>query len=1565
MTLLLDHRLCCIVTLLVALLGVSACSEPSSGNLAELRLRLHLSPLAPNWISTQSAQLMMETGDGDRVKISSADWTMIQKDGYQEGVVSISGAWRGPLRFTLDLRETPSVSHTYQAHINAHPELDYLKQLLLHDPIALDESPPPIVDIYLQPLTFLSLSPAHSWINAVGLSSRFWWSTPHQETTDINQEARELLLASWSTMNIEGLENSSLTEVPFQRWRLITERLHEERPNLDWGRDLSHHLHAQYNGRPLNKTLARLLVNTPCALSILSKWSLSIRDQSSAEPPDAPRIPQSTRRGEDVVESRLEQTLLSDNEWSSCEADLQERLYLERPKVSISPNASESNELAPLRELSMSVFSLSEIAIEDIKLEARRPHLESLTLMALESSNPPRDAWTLDHRRLPQQIIKYELDWRQVNRPQVTLEVMALNALGSQSSATWTTPLLTPITAQLMTLSGVITPWDNGELIARPLLDHLSSHHLARRGERLPPQSSETTWRVEVDQRGRAELEINGYEGPLWLEAKHPNWGSLTAISVPSIGERPPIGNSHLTIDLIGVLISPISAFGGWLTHILSPSASSLSDVNVTLLDQWSSSTINIYDRFDRAQLWLSSMPLYTSLSFKPLYASPSSPSSSLAQRSSIIQEWEQRSLEALARWGRCGRGLRDYRGIEERSISSLWKIGASPLEEELQENSEGLSESQPLLERALTLWEELSLSACLSATDPHQPEQALEALRRVSIQRLLTDSLDAGREVMGLESELSLNAGIWAKSLDLRQKWRASKGSSISIDLSASRGIRALGFNVDSDDRRDPSSILTPLAVEPLTNRDHRPLCLWGPPLSFEESLRERDPSLTMTDGAWRSLNPQDLRELYPHSGESEAYDFAWAWLKTPSVGAAPSELPSMYPLPCQLSLSMGEGGFDDGLYTLQLTAKLWGSDELVERSLSVEIDQGPPSTSSQLIELPAESDWREYQEPSTNDPEMILSHWVSSLPVGEQSPLHLQITAHQPLRCLSSRSREPLLAPIRIGELSIDPFETSSPLDSLRRLSSPIILSELTPTTPYRTSRRYSKREGGDIYVDRFTGYWAFQTRLALTEEGTSVLYLRCEDDLGQSRLSRTLLTIDTEPPIITSAHLVGVNEALIRDGAARPLRGVTAEEVWRDIDLLDQPPRPLIWARWINHWLLCAERCPSDALRSLTLSLTAEDRVWESQELQARVEGVLYTTDSETAPIERREEKLISKDLGYFNNQGALAFNLYELLSKMDFTGFAPTEGRDLYLSLEMIIYDPAGQESRLPLSIQLRPTAPMVALNYLPAEDPLDELLLRGELSGVLNGDLGRVHIENPHTLPVEVRLYLPVSHISLSQEMRESGLTVSADRLFESCLFENSNTFNPLLRLVDYTTQGESSIVGRCVSLLPTPPSEQRFTLQAEQWRSDLGGSVLVYLLLPGESLELDLPRFSPSLPDDVRRLVLSPDILATPSSPSPFQRRRLPETSIFQRTITCDQCAPSFIAGNQIISLISYEQSFSPHSQSDELYAELRETFDLSFESPSWSLSVSIPEVDASSLLTPLLIDLSGDFSIY
>ena len=1504
--------------LVINFIGCAQSDTPRQ--VAELPLRLHLTPFSRSWIDEGRFEMTMFSSNGKKVSLPSSQW-LIQETGeepYLVATIELSGPWRAPLRFLINLRTKSGETHSWSTELESHPLLDHRRRSLwITEETNLSQGLQRL-NIKLQPLSFLS--DQIDWAHAVGLNSELWWDREEEiSTEDSGVDLKRILLEAWASSQGDFSEQDHQDPEHIERlWTSLNTALEDQ----SWGETFSSTLEKLYQGRVLDHRLAALLIHSFCA-----PFKLSITSPSQ----DMSSVPTSER---------------SKAELETCQRSQRGRIYFERPSLSILTGS--------LRSISARAFALSDSKIIDMNLHKVEINGDKSPL-SLNDESSEKSIWSFEDKSLSMVTVTSEIDWRLLNRPSLKLETSCTNEEGQEHSMIWPISLNTPITSTLFTFASLIKPFTTGKVIALPLTDRMSAQELNQEVKGL--------WSADIDNRGEAMIEISGYYGPLWvtaIEKSHDEQENSDLVlstlielppSPPSSREESSTHGNEIDSAHIGVWLSPNSSFATWLFEQLLPRGDQ--ETIVSMITQ----EINLAHRS------LFALALSQRLS-----------SSDLTTPSQQAELWHQQITEAHARWSLCAQGLMTRFRVDEEAITRIAELGEelslSTLFDRTREDSlEGIIEK--LIDAWLTQMAIACLSAELEESSDYSQTGLLSILRTLAANRLGHQDLTASRSLTSFDTTLELKSGVWSREY-LSNSWYVSHGSEFKISLNAARGLHTVALNLSKPLEEDQSELnLDTLPVELVAidlarteSSSPSSLCLWSPPLSLDLLIE----TPLDDDRTWHLLTETERIMLFESPRFMADYTLAWGWRSDDSrvQDSLQRSHHAPAPLPCEINLEGQNLSLESGQYHMNLAAELWGSDEegaleIEQQKLRMVVDQSVPLLTVHLDEQshPSErSPWLDL----TVDP--LLPRWVKSSPpnIMERESLFVTLKTDRPTRCRPFSDLDTALEPTQLGEISIEVNFPSDPLDIHRSLQGVDLFSNLKELSPYKVFERYARTEGGPLSIDPFVGSWAYGIEITPQAEGNSTLYLRCEDTLGRSTVSRLLFTVDSEAPQILSATLSGINEMRIRDSEGRPKLGILAHELEREVDLLELEGSAIKWGRWITHWMSCPEQCPSPILSSLILKVIATDEVTLNQELHASIVGSLYLLD------EREEarvlERALNLDLGKLDERGELNLNLYDLLTKRDFTGFPPADGEELHLELLLMITDIAGHQSMLPFHVELSPIAPMVKLHFTPPTLSLSQVVESGALDQVFGVSLGRLEIENPHPTPLMVSFPLPMSMIELGMSTRESGLSVESNRLEESCLVNESNRFDPSLRLVDYSLSGSNSIVGRCVPLAEPPPTEQELIFSSHEWPR---GNHLLFnglQLDPYETVEIELPLFSPPLSADLIALIHSPDIPPTPSEPSPFQRRLFNETSIFQRTNQCEQCTPAFIAGNRVASLSHWNHHFQASDESISIFRELEQVFDIPPLSPAWFVNVRALNERSHNHLMGAPINLDGAYQV-
>ena len=1006
----------------------------------------------------------------------------------------------------------------------------------------------------------------------------------------------------------------------------------------------------------------------------------------------------------------------------------------------------------------------------------------------------------------------------------------------------------------------------------------------------------ETKWDSALDVDGEFEIMVKGYHGPLLVTVTSNDDQRLMLITsmITSINQSDPFRSYSPQKRILW--LSPLSTLITWL--------------NITVFKDIlnSAGLVEQYQYLDQEQSWLTGHQSVTLVNHDTL----------IDHRMILDQVWT-----AHERWMRCGLGLVSQASNVD-DLDEPWRLTQPPLDHLL--SSLALALPFEKVSVAMTHWVEALLSGCLQTQINQGISADLGPLRRLALSEVLQGRTESIEGLTQLGTEITLNSGVWFKSSGV---WWLSEGHDVELSFTSSRGVMSVALGT-----MNPSFDLPQLNTTP--SQVSREVCPWSLLTNGRSDRRWQ-----WGEGEWAPLVMTELNGLFnePLSGDS----IGWRWSNNQIMAL---------PLPCHLSLYWDEIESSSDLITLEISSQLWGSADSnqlgthLRKQLHLTMDQSAPRIEHLLDD--SSGDWVLVEEGR--------SHWVSPTTQNTSRPITLHLTSVRPVICEASDQRSSLEDQYMLGDLQLArPVALDMESDSTLQ-NSPLL--DWLPPLPSRWAepvQRYARHGGGAVFSDRFIGAYQQQLKLNLepTLEGSSSIFVRCEDGLGQASITRSTFTVDTEVPRIVHASLSGVNEAVLQATLGQTVPGVARSYLSRHIDLLDRGEERIKWGRWVTHWTACRESCPLDDLRSLILTFRAQDTVWKSTSLKAYLDADIYILDEQGERIQETTQRL---SLEALNADGVGHLNIFDLLYNEEWTGLPPSFGESLSLDLTLTIIDPTGHLTALPIQLELVPLAPMVTVNFQPITDPVHTLIDRGDLAESLRGSFGTLQIHNPHDIPIFVALNLPHVQLDINLSTRDVGLPIELSRLLSSCLY------NPVLevfddhRLINHQLEGDLSISGQCVSLVPTPANEQSIVLLNNDW-SSLPIESFTFMLTPHEQRIVSLPQFTPTLPSMISQLILSPTALGNAEFPSPYQRYLFPETSIFQRDDgLCEGCLPSHLLGNRIVSLTSFFYEATPNELIEQRSDALERDYDVNITLQPWSLSVSRFDTDHHVLIHSLLI---------
>ena len=1575
-------------TIFLSIFLLFSCQGSAPPSELFLKLRIHIQDVKSEWIDHDQVKVTLSDSYGQQIHLHHHAYHEESDGLVWELSSSLSGSWSVSLSFNHLLEHQDDLDiDPLRLDLSPHPALDKVQQILLYDEYDTTKH---YVDIHLQALSFLKSSLEYSsmqgheaqlkmnhsetWVDTIGLSDQLWWwmiDQPFNEEDEalilskkeaqiiLNQAWRGLSQDSqWASHLFKSQESFDQLDNMWRPWLLVallnqdaskallneTEqdqlRSNEESElPLTWGALLYESLVTKLNGQRLSTLSLNVLAKVYC-----SPWSKkSISKARCLEAFKGVYIESPME-----VESLMAQARPQDSELNPTEKHIS---FIYRV---ISLDGSK------LLDTDLSILDPWGNHLDSDYLELSHDR-QNLRLSDVEFSANS----SLELEPLAVQLNEFDLAPKALNRPQFKIVLHAMNEAGAQQDKQLLVKYEAALRAQIKGLATLLHPLNTLEAQAEviravPLKENLFIPH------------DPSHWHTDINSDGYFELLIYGYNGPLWLTIDLSNGQKLWLLS--SMTE-------NTTINYLTVVLSPFSTFYTWLSLLFFEKHSSTDERGNVLIQKLT----EIYNYIDEQELWLSSQ--------KTVYNS-----SDFATRASRL-ELERLQAEQLAimaqeyRHGlQCTQSLIDFDLSRVEELSQLWLLGSRSFFDQLQAqepvddsfefnpNTEDWKK-HPWLEYSLTIWRSFMIGTCLvqslfdqerenqSESDHHLSQKLESAYQRLAINQILKKGSESGHMLADFGFDLSLNHGVWFYN---GESWLISHDENIHLSLKSNRGLVSVHVDgLDSD--HDLSTSEPNDAIEPF-------FCPWQWISNESERLLEHG-SRVWDDGQWQMIPNENIQEFFPLNQTLESRSMAWRW-------AVDHEVSPSYPLPltCQLDLSWQSTArelINEQVFLLKINAELWKLDhdelnepeenntdtEFINRDLSLELWRSPPELRFRLDAPTHAQDisqedhhsdesrdlaWQIYAE--ANHPHWIFKHAGFAEEQEQNSSLKVLLSSDRLVHCESSAQLSDLEYAQHIGDYHFPmPLHT----DQVRRhdqTEHELWQNEISPISTRRAWTRWTREAGGRRFQSEFIGSKHYRLEIGLPRnlDGHKNVFVRCEDALGYSVIKTLSFTVDQRAPRIIEAHLTGINEALLGADSPNELDSQLIANLQRVIDLLTlDSGLPIHWSRWLTHWRDCPSQCPDESLNELNLEFKAQDLEWESHELRAKVYADIYVLDENRNRI--NQTQLSSSDFS-LNDDGFARFNLYTLLEHIDWAQFAPSQGHQFWMEIELVVVDPSEQESKLSFGVTIDAITPMILVQIEPNLTPIHSLITQGELLASLHGNYGRLHLSNPHDIPIKVTINLPRINLDFELDTREVGLPILSSRLFQSCLYDESFQVSQNQRLVNYQLRTDQSIFGDCIPLSQPIRDSQTFHYEANEWHQNPTDELSLTLAAQSQQIVI-LPSFEPELSETLNQVIYSPNVGPNETYPSTYQVKTFAESSIFASMDSfCLNCPTQLLLGHRIIMLNSFAYEPSPSNQALEHYAILNTRYDTALPVQDWSISVSSTNDLTQGSLFPLFL---------
>ena len=529
---------------------------------------------------------------------------------------------------------------------------------------------------------------------------------------------------------------------------------------------------------------------------------------------------------------------------------------------------------------------------------------------------------------------------------------------------------------------------------------------------------------------------------------------------------------------------------------------------------------------------------------------------------------------------------------------------------------------------------------------------------------------------------------------------------------------------------------------------------------------------------------------------------------------------------------------------------------------------------------------------------------------------------------------------------------------------------LSEVTPlgdsTDLSVFTRAPSTRDISEgIHREQIRGYtsWSIDVVLPALLDGTYSLYAGCVDSLGHETITPLAVTVDGEAPQVHSLTLSGIDERVLSYDGVSALPSAEAEDLTRTVNLLSDADttiagEPLVaeWHRTSAHWRRCLGTC---AVRPLLLSVEASDSQWSHRALTATLTGRLSVARGEGEPRVITE---ISPLRVYFDESGRAEMNMYGLIQRAltdERAHLIPRLGETLTFQGLATVRDPLKNQRSFALKLDLHSIPPAVEVVYTPPLEEIGAGINVGRWGPLYQGGLGTLTVRNPHDENLSVRLIPPLLHWGSRYGVRDFGVTggeVYHQRVADTCLMTASGLAPRLgVALTDFSSSLDPHD-GVCVQL-PSIPTLVDDHVTLELTSEDQ--------LIPARAFrELPQPYILDAAPDALVDHVAPPDEEMTPQLPSTARVEVLERPGYYMSPFhsSCDgPCTPqTLILGQRITSLMWLSLTESVDEEEiNPILAQYPLATAERFEQYMWYISVTSPDPEIRSTLTPLLIPLS------
>ena len=1553
-----------------------------------LKLRIHIQGVKSEWIDQGQIKVTLSDTYGQQIHLHHHAYHEESNGLAWELSSSLSGSWSVSLSFNHLLEHQDVLKiNPLRLDLLPHPALDRVKQILLYDEYDATKH---YVDIHLQPLSFLKSSLEYSsmqgheaqlkmnhsetWVNTIGLSDQLWWwmiGQPFNEQDDalilskkeaqiiLNQAWRRLSQTSqWASHLFNSQEHFDQLDNMWRPWLLVallnqdaskalldeteqdqfTSNEESELP-LTWGALLYETLLAELNGQRLSSLSLNILAKVYC-----SPWSNNSLTKTRCL---------ETFKGI-YIESPMElepltrQAHLQDSELHST-AEHVSFIY----RV-ISLDGSQ------LLDTDLFIFDPWGNHLDSDFLELSHDR-QDLRLSDVEFSANPR----LELEPLAVQTNEFKLAPKALNRPQFEMSLHAMNEAGAQQDKQLLVKYKASLRAQIKGLATIFHPLNTLEAQAEviravPLKENLFIPHYA------------SHWHTDINAEGNFELLIYGYYGPLWLTIDLSNGQKLWLISGMT---------KDTSVNYLTVVLSPFSTFYTWLSLLFFEKHSSTDEIDNVLVQR----IAEIYNYIDEQELWLSSQKTVQDMSDFATRVSRLELERLQAEQLSIMARRYRHGLQ-------CTQSLIDFDLSRVEELSQLWLLGSRPFFEQLQVQEPVYDsfefnpntqdwQKHPWLEYSLTIWRSFMIGTCLVQSvlnqewenqlesDQDLSQKSESAYQRLAINQILKKGSEAGHMFADFGFDLSLNHGVWLYN---GESWLISHDENIHLSLKSNRGLVTVHVDGLSTDH-DLSTSEPDDSIESF-------FCPWEW-VHNESELWQEHGSRLWDDGQWQMIPSEGIQEFFPLNQNPDSRAIAWRW-------AIDHELLSPYPLPltCQLDLSWQSTArelIDEQVFLLKINTELWKLDhdevnepeendtdtEFVNRDLSLELWRSPPALRFRLDspthaqEMSQEDHhsgetrgvpWQIYTEAS--HPHWIFNHAEFAEEREQNSSLKLLLSSTRSVHCESSTQLADLDYAQHIGDYHFPMPLHADQVIRNDQTEYELWQNEISSISTSRPWTRWTREAGGRRFQSEFIGSKQYRLEIGLPRnlDGHKNIFVRCEDALGYSVIKTLSFTVDQQAPRIIEAHLTGINEVLLGGDSPTELDSQLPAHWQRVVDLLTLDlDMPIHWARWLTHWRDCPSQCPDESLNELNLEFKAQDVEWANHELRAKVYADIYVLDDNRNRI--NQTQLSSSDFS-LNDEGFARFNLYTLLEGIDWAQFAPSQGHQFWMEIELVVIDPSEQESKLSFGVTIDAITPMISVQIEPNLRPIHHLITQGELLASLHGNYGRLHLSNPHDIPIKVTINPPRIKLDFELDTREVGLPILSSRLFQSCLYDESFQVSQNQRLVNYQLRADQSIFGDCIPLSQPILDLQTFHYGANEWHQTATDE-LSLTLAPQSQQTVGLPIFEPELSEILNQVIYAPNVGPNETYPSTYQVKTFTESSIFASMDSfCLNCPTQLLLGHRIVMLNSFAYEPNPSNQALAHYGILNTKYDTALPVQDWSISVSFTNDQTQGALFPLFL---------